>query len=117
MTVTGRNNRVRTRQHSVRTRRLARLMAAALLASSGAAVSLGTSGAALAATNGTALSMTGSMEGPLAIPPGSWVAGGYHFSGGTPGAGVDFERAQLTMPVSFPLTFEAFYDASTRTAW
>ncbi len=100
MTVTGRHNRVRTRPHSAGTRRVARLVAVALLASSGAAVSLGTAGSALAATNGTALSMTGSMEGPLAIAPGSWVAGGYHFSGGTPGAGVDFERAQLTLAVS-----------------
>src|SRR5690349_14902816 len=41
-----------------------------------------------------------SMEGALAFPPGSWVSGGYHFSGGTPGTQVTFVGAQLALPVT-----------------
>ena len=81
-------------------RRTARLLSISLLASGGAGVVVLLAPAAAAATPGTPLSMTGSMEGSLAFPPGSWVAGGYRFTGGTVGVGVSFAGATLTLPVS-----------------
>jgi len=41
-----------------------------------------------------------SMEGDLAFPPGSWISGGYHFTGGVAGLSIEFDNAQVSLPVS-----------------
>ncbi len=84
-------------QHGTGTRRAARALTISLLASG---LTVATATTTHAATPGTPLSMTGSMEGQLAFPPGSWVAGGYNFTGGTVGVGVSFQDARLTLAVS-----------------
>ncbi len=87
-------------RHGATARRTARLLSISLLASSGAGVVVLLAPSAQAATPGTPLSMSGAMEGSLAFPPGSWVAGGYRFTGGSVGVGVSFPDARLTLPVS-----------------
>ena len=58
---------------------------------------------AVTPNSGTPSTISGSMDGDLAFPAGSWIAGGYHFTGGTVGDPVTFENAEISLPVSCTL--------------
>ncbi len=64
-------------------------------------------GAGLAAASpqnsGTAATISGSIDGDLAFPAGSWISAGYHFTGGTVGDPVTFANAEISLPVTCTL--------------
>jgi hypothetical protein len=68
-----------------------------LLLTSLAGAGLAAASPAPAATPST---ISGSMEGDVAFAAGSWISGGYHFTGGVAGDPVTFENAEISLPVS-----------------